>query len=369
MLADTLTVTAVALTGTQIPLIAVPGANWVCYEDRGYIEMVLPVDFTATYSYIRAAFSYRLAQGLYFLGGGIIRGSLSVRLDGKLLYAGTDYEIDYETGILMLMVTASDGAEGLLEVEYEFAKPGSKAWIAAAGASYSPANDLKISLEYSYGSDAPYLAEDETTVSRERSYEHLIAAWADWRLADGLKLSAGASFSASVFPGDSSLRDNDYNRIRYIEALEDNAGGIWWAFAHSAGVRVLSPYGGGWSDLRMPGSFAGVPVNGASHDSGIWYFATDAGLAMLDADYIGYGEGFADVVSLWKTAGTKDGLPSRLISSVSISMGSLFAGTPVGLVEGQLDLEGPWTLHRGSEHPELGDGVISGLAPIASGSA
>ncbi len=366
IIAESMSVTAVSRSGVRMPLNSVPGANWLCYEDRGYLEMTLPSDFTDQYSNVTASFSYRLAQGLYFLGGGIVRGSVTARLDGKALSEGTDFEVDYETGLLLLIEAIPDGAEGELIVEFEYQASGSKAWIASIGAEYEPLKGLKLGIEYSYASDAPYIAQDETTVSRERSYDNLISAWAEWAAGKGFSLSAGASFAASAFPGDMARRPNAYNLIGDVKALLDNEGGKWWAFMHLGGVSVLSPYGSGWRQLKLPASMAGSQVNGAFSDSGHWYFATSAGIAMLDADYATYGEDFADITSLWKVAATKDGLASSSVGAISVYGGALYAATPVGLIEGPLDLEGEWQLYRPSSHPEI-EGAVLDLAVHPSG--
>ena len=366
IIAESMSVTAVSISGVRMPLNSVPGANWLCYEDRGYLEMTLPPDFADQYSYVTASFSYRLAQGLYFLGGGIVGGSVTARLDGRILAEGTDFEVDYETGILLLLEPIPEGAEGELVVEFENQMSGSKAWVVSIGATYEPADGLKLGIEYSYASDAPYLAQDETTVSRERSYDNLVSAWAEWDAGKGFSLSAGASFSASAFPGAMAQRPNAYNSIGDVSILLDNAGGKWWAFAHKGGVSVLSPYGSGWRQLRLPASMAGSQVNGACSDSGAWYFATSAGIAMLDADYLTYGEGFADVSSLWKAATTRDGLPSSSINAVSAYGGALYAATPVGLVKGSLELESAWSLYRPPSHPEM-EGAVLDLAVHPSG--
>lgn len=366
IIAESMSVTAVAKSGVRMPLNSVAGANWLCYEDRGYLEMTLPSGFQDQYSYVTASFSYRLAQGLYFLGGGIVRGSVSARLDGRALIEGMDFEVDYETGIFLLLEAIPDGAEGELVVEFEYQATGSKAWIASVGAEYEPADGLKLGIEYSYASDAPYLAEDETTVSRERSYDNIISAWAEWDAGNGFGLSAGASFSASAFPGSMAQRPNAMNSIGDVGILLDNAGGKWWVFMHMGGVSALSPYGSGWRQLRLPASMAGSQVNGACSVSGTWYFATSAGIAMLDADYLTYGEAFADLSSLWKTASTRDGLPSSTINAVEVFDGALYAATPVGLAEGGLDLEGSWNLYRPSSHPEMAGSVLD-LAHHPSG--
>ena len=366
IIAESMSVTAVSRSGVRMPLNSVPGANWLCYEDRGYLEMTLPSDFTDQYSYVTASFSYRLAQGLYFLGGGIVRGSVTARLDGRALSEGTDFEVDYETGILLLMEPIPDGAEGELAVEFEYQASGSKAWIASVGAEYEPVDGLKLGIEYSYASDAPYLAQDEATVSRERSYDNLVSAWAEWSAGKGFSLSAGASFGASAFPGAMAQRPNAYNLIGEVEALLDSDGGKWWAFMHLGGVSVLSPYGSGWRKLKLPASMAGAQVNGACSYSGVWYFATSAGIAMLDADYAAYGEDFSDISSLWKAASTRDGLPSSSIRAVSVYGGALYAATPAGLAEGSLDMEGEWRLYRPSSHAEM-EGALLDLAVHPSG--
>jgi len=366
VLPETLTLSAVTEGGLTIPL-AATGATWTCYEDRGYLQMQLPVGFFDSYAAIRAGYSYRITQGMYFLGAGIIRGSVAVRLDGVALKEGTDYEIEYETGVLLLMVQISEGAEGLVEVEFEYETPGTKAWLAGLGVSYRPIKDLELLLEYCYSSDSPLLAEDETTVPRERSYDNLLAAEARWKPAYGVSLSAGALFSASTFPGKEAIRPNAPNAVTSVAILEDNAGGIWWAFLSKAGVSVLSPYSGTWKVVGLPAALSGSLVNSAFSDNTYWYFGTSVGIARLSADYLGFGEGFMDVTALWKTAGARQGMPSDEVSSLELFEGQLYAGTPIGLVAGPADIAGPWRLYRPADHPGLAGGDVTGLASTGAG--
>lgn len=366
VLPESLILTAVAQGGSTIPL-AATGASWNCYEDRGYLEMQLPSDFFDDYSAVVAGYSYRITQGMYFLGAGIIRGSVSVRLDGVLLKEGVDFDIDYETGVLVVAAQAGEGAEGLIEVEFEYETPGTKAWLAGIGVAYRPTDGLEILLEYCYSSDSPLRAEDETTVPRERSYDNLASAEVRWKPAEGISVDAGALFSASTFPGSDALRPNAPNAIASVAKLEDNAGGVWWAFASKAGVSVLSPYTGAWKAVGLPAALSGSPVHSAVSDGTYWYFGTGGGVARLGADYIGFGEGFADVTALWKTAGARQGMPSAEAVSLELFEGELYVGTPVGLVAGPADLDGPWRLYRPSEHVELGGGRVTGLVSTGAG--
>jgi len=362
VLPETLEVTAVTKAGGDIPLSAVAGASWAYYEGRDYLEMTLPADYTENYAYVRADYSYSLSEGIYFLGSGIVRGSVTARLDGAPLREGEDYELDYETGVLFLFTMPQTGAEGLLTVEFEYEVAGMKSWLAAASIVYKPAEDVRVSIDYAYSSVSPYLAEDQEKVPMERSYDNVMAAELAWDLSDELQLKAGAVLNASTFPGDSAKRPHAPNSIMWISDLADDSGGVWWAFLHKAGITLLSPYTGTWRQVGLPAALAGSAVLSAASDGEFWYFGTEAGIARLDPSFSSYGEGFPGVTSLWKVAGTRQGLPSGEILSLEVYGGRIYAGTPIGLVSGPADMEGKWQLYRYTEHPELGDGRVTGLA-------
>lgn len=361
---ETIKLEAVKADGSSVPFEMVPGGSWIPYASRGYLEIELPADFLTHYSSLKARYAYSISSGIYFLGSGILRGSVTARLDGKLLSEGKDYEVDYETGILLLYAIPGAGGEGRLDVDFEFEVQGSKAWLAAAGLSYRPSDAVELALEYKYASDAPYLKEDQAEVPRERSYESTLAAEARWQLSEWLTVKAGGYFIASTFPGDMAKKPNEPNTVTAIEPLVDNQGGTWWAFLSKDGVNVLSPYTSLWRKVTLPAALSGKEVLSASSSDGVWFFGTDSGIARLEADRSAYMDGFFDVVNAWKVAGTRQGMQHGTATALAVRGSTLFVGTPAGLIEGPTSLAGPWTLHRPTDEPGL---PASGARWLAAG--
>jgi len=317
--------------------------------ESGVVELSFPEAFFARPdAAIRISFDYAVSGGMYMLGLSIIPESERVLLNGRPLVREKDYQVDYELGMLILLVEVQDA--DVIRVDYE--RYGGGLGGAAEYATYfyglslslplSESMDVKVSLLRS--ADDPGSAANPDTV-RTMPNTHTIAGVVGAIQLDGFQADLMAAYNHDEYPFDDNQRIHRPNEVRAIAAGEG-----YTFFGDSAG---LSAYRDGtWRRYTVSDGLAGRGVRAIAVDEDQLYLGTSGGLTVVRL----VGSAPLDRVGNWYRYYEEDGLPSNQIHALALVGGTLWIGTEAGLVSvraGGLSDPGEWTLYAGGGFADL----------------
>ncbi|MBE3598777.1 MAG: hypothetical protein IMX02_08285 [Limnochordaceae bacterium] len=359
------------------------GLSWTLFAEEGVLRVVYPHsldEFKTQFSALRVRYRYTVSEGIYALGISVAAGSEKVYLNGELLRRETDYTIDYESGVLVLLRNV--GPNDRLQVDFEYFRGGLGAAteynrnVFGVRAAWTPTDRWKLSAEVFFEGDEPRpLVEPERARTMPNSHT-VVALSGAYRAAQSGHAVRGQSggqgpwaqldvaFSRDVNPFDANARLPQLNEVYAIagSAAPGAANSSAWVLlGHRAGLTVgeLDPAGGeprwhryttaaGLSGLTVyaiapavqgtvsDSSWPGSPLPAGSTSAAAWVLGTESGLTLISSP-AGHDLPF-DTTANWERRYTSQGLPSNRSATYCTS-----ACRPGLLVTSK-----PWTLLSGS---------------------
>jgi len=320
------------------------------FYKQGILEVEFPnAFFSGKKSAMRVSFSYSVSGNAYPLGLSIVPGSEKVYLNGKLLSRDSDYTIDYEVGMLILLVEVKDN--DTIRIDYERARGG-----LGSSAEYSrnfygvslklPVSDaLSIEGSVLQAADSPTPLTDPEKV-RTMPNTHTVSGIIGRVNLDGFTADFTVGYSDNRFPFDDNARVNLPNEIN---AIASAAG--YTFFAHAAGVSVY--HDGEWNLYTAADGLSANRVYAAEAVGDCIFFGTAGGITVLNLT----GDSPLDRVENWRRYSTDVGLPNRAVHSLTIVDGVLWAGTEEGIVAVEIDgMDDPssWKAYADQDIVKLG---------------
>ena len=311
--------------GTFRPITAPEFTDYkvIAYESVGIIELEFPDSFFSdAKSALRVSFNYSVSGDMFNLGLSVVPGSEKVYLNGKLLVRDTDYAIDYELGLLTLLVQVEQ--DDTIRVDYERSRGGLGSSAEYARNFYgtmltlpvSPALTLDLSLLQA--ADSAGVTADERT--RTMPNTHTVSGVVGTIKLDGFNAQFTAGYNNDVFPFDDNLRLNMPNEVTSILVVGD-----YTLVASLNGLSVR--HAGQWTAYGAASGLSGGRIYAMASDGEHIYFGTSSGLSVLTLS----GEAPFDQVENWKRYYLEDGLPNVAIHSLLLNDGTLYIGTEGGL--------------------------------------
>ncbi|HDL85677.1 MAG TPA: hypothetical protein ENH11_05045, partial [Candidatus Acetothermia bacterium] len=294
------------------------------YESVGIIKLDFPASFFADKkSAVRVSFDYNVSGDIFNLGLSVVPGSEKVYLNGKLLVRDKDYAIDYELGMLTLLVQVKENDK--IRVDYERSRGGLGSSAEYARNFYGTMLTLPVSsvltldLSLLQAADSKGSNVDEQR-ARTMPNTHTVSGVVGTIKLDGFNAQFTAGYNNNVFPFDDDLRLNMPNEITSILVSGD-----YTLVASLNGLSVR--HNGKWTAYSAASGLSGSRIYAMVGDGDHIYFGTSAGLSVLTLT----GEAPFDQVENWKRYYLEDGLPNVAIHSLLLDDGTLYIGTEGGL--------------------------------------
>ncbi len=320
------------------------------FYKQGILEIKFPDEFfSSKKSAMRVSFSYSVSGNVYPLGFSIVSGSEKVYLNGKLLTRNSDYTIDYETGLLILLVEVKDN--DTIRIDYERARGGLGSTAEYSrnfyGASIKLPLSNAITMEGSIlqAADSPTPLTDPDQV-RTMPNTHTVSGIIGHVTLDGFSADFTLGYSNNRFPFDDNARANMPNMVNAIVCTNGYA-----FFAHAAGVSVY--HNGTWSLYTASDGLSANRVYDIKAVDNHVFFATSAGITVLSME----GESPLDQVGNWERYSTDAGLPNSAVHSLAIADGVLWMGTEAGIAAVKMDkMDDPtsWQVYTDQKIIDLG---------------
>lgn len=325
------------------------------FHKQGILEVEFPnAFFSGEKSAMRVSFSYSVSGNAYPLGLSIVPGSEKVYLNGKLLSRDSDYTIDYEIGMLILLVEVKDN--DTIRIDYERARGGLGSAAEYSRNFYGVSLKIPVSdalfLEGSVlqAADSPTPLTDPDKV-RTMPNTHTVSGIVGRVNLDGFAADFTIGYSDNRFPFDDNARVNLPNEI---SAITSSAG--YTFFAHAAGVSVY--HDGDWNLYTAADGLSANRVYAVEAMNDRVFFATAAGITVLNLA----GEAPLEQVGNWRRYSTDVGLPNRTVHSLTIVDGVLWAGTEEGIVAVGIDeMDDPMSWKAYTDQEIVGLGTIRAI--------
>ena len=320
------------------------------FPEEGILEVDFPPEFYAgKRSAMRVSFSYSVSGNAYPLGLSIVPGSEKVYLNGKLLTRDTDYTIDYEVGMLILLVDVKDS--DTIKIDYERARGGLGSSAEYSRDFYGVSLQLPVSDSLSLEGSLLQAADHPTPLTdpdraRTMPNTHTVSGLVGRVDLDGFSADFTLGWSDDRFPFDDNARVNLPNAVAAIATVEGYA-----FFAHAAGVSVY--HDGDWDLYTAADGLSANRVYDVRGVEGRVFFATAGGLTVLDLS----GDSPLARVENWHRYSTDAGLPNSAVHSLAVADGTLWIGTEGGIAAVPLDsLDEPesWKIYVSQEILDLG---------------
>jgi len=290
----------------------------------GVLECHFPDSFYTATSQLRVAMDYVVSDGAFMLGLSMIPDSERVTLNSSLLQRDVDYMIDYEVGMLFMLIELAE--TDVLQVDYELYSGGFGAASDYASYFYGLTLDLPISDRLTLQANLLQLADVAGSVAdadsaRTMPNRHTIAGvQADLSL-DEFTASALVGYNVDRFPFDDNARVAGANQINVIAA-----GDGYVLFGHRVGVTVYDA--GSWQTYGLQSGLSSQVVQAAAISDGSVYLGTDAGLTVVSLD----GASPFDRSANWVRYFESDGLPDASVTAILFHDGMAWIGTRAGLL-------------------------------------
>lgn len=334
----------------QLPDPDLPNFNFTLFAEQGLLALNFPEEFFRDpRSEVRVSFDYAVSGGLYVLGLAVLQNSERVYLNGKLLKRDVDYQMDYETGALLLLPPNDVlGQNDELKIEYELMRGGLGGFAEhqrnfyGLSLHWTPWPFLRISLDALRAADSQPSVEGRDRLRTMPNTHTVFSLAANLDLGD-LKADLKAGYTDNVFPPGRNQRRNQRNQINAIATFE---GRQVTFFGHQNGLLVYD--GSRWQGFSTAHGLSGRGVRGIAIHNNIILFATDSGLSLvrLEAGRPVL-ESLAKPVN-WKRFYRLDGLPHNVTNDVLIDeAGVVWVGTDEGLARvplAQIEEKSAWKI-------------------------
>ncbi len=372
-------------TYIQLPNPDLPQFQFVLFAEQGIVALDFPEEFfSAPQSAVRITFDYTVPGGLYVLGLAVLQNSERVYIkregeqDFKLLRRDQDYQMDYETGALLLLPPYDTlGENDELKIEYELMRGGLGGFAehqrVFSGLSYhwTPWPFVKLSFDALRAFDTPPSQEGRDRLRTMPNTHSVLGLAAQLDLGD-LKANLKLGYAENIFPtvpfrGEreyhSNERVNKRNRVNTIMGVSFEGHRVL-LFGHQNGLLVYD--GSRWQSFTTAHGLSGRGVRGIAVGRNIVLLATDSGLSMVKLE-----PGRSVLESLarpinWKRFYSLDGLPHNETTDVLLDrFGTVWVGTKEGLARvplAQITEKTAWKVFRRSTTPALRSERITKLA-------
>jgi hypothetical protein len=334
------------------------GHRYQIFPNEGLIALDFPPNFFSdAKSVVRVEYDYQAAQGTYLLGLFLLKGSEKVYLNGKLLQAGTDYQISYDTGLLLLLKPVQPN--DTLRIDYENARGGLggyaeyQTFFGGLRANYQVFPGFSLSLELLQARDG----EPNTATPRTMPNVDTVVGLNGNLDLGSLKGQISLGYGINRFPFDDNLRQNLPNQINVVRAFRID-GQEMILFGEQNGLALYDPRANRWSHYGVSEGLAGPAVEDIAYSEAkrLLIFATNAGISVLQLEL-----GRPPAASLaatrnWKSYTSDDGIPAGVIHAVLADEKTLWLGSDEGLSHAaldRLDHRDAWQSLRFAAHPEL----------------
>ena len=311
-------------TFDTLPSSRFPNYGITIHASDGVLECDFPDAFYTTTSSLRIAMDYVVSDGAFMLGLSMIPDSERVTLNSSLLSRDVDYMIDYEVGMLFMLIELAD--TDVLQVDYELFSGGFGAASDYASYFYGLTLDLPISDRLILQANLLQLANVAgSTADADRVHtmpnRHTIAGvQADLSL-DDFTASVLVGYNEDRFPFDDNARIAGANQVNVIAT-----GDGYVLFGHLDGVTVYDV--GRWQTYGLESGLSSRIVQAVAIADGVAYIGTDAGLTVVSLD----GASPFDRAANWMRYFEDDGLPDASVTAILIHDDIAWIGTRNGLV-------------------------------------
>ncbi len=326
------------------------------FSDAGILEVDFPGGFFTDESAFRVAFDYTVTGGVFMLGLSIIPGSDRVSVNGAPLERDVDYMIDYEIGMLVLLIEVDE--TDVIRIDYErFAGGILGSATDYATYFYGLTLDWPISEHLTIEASLLRSAEDPGSVADPESVRtmpnrHTVAGVSGTISRDDFTGDFLVAYSNDRFPFDDNARIHRPNEIAAIAATEG-----YVFFGHRSGLTVKRA--DEWLHYGTSQGLAGRSVRAIAVGDETLFLGTNSGLTVVALE----GRSPLDRVGNWSNyyAAEDEGLPDASVTALYYADGTLWVGTDDGLVSVAVDqieeTEG-WTRYE----DEVDLGAVTALA-------
>ncbi|MBE3574314.1 MAG: hypothetical protein IMW99_02470 [Firmicutes bacterium] len=351
----------VQIQGLWRPAAQIAGFSWQIYYDAGMMRIQFPPpgQWDPAADRVRVQYRYRVTDNVYPLGVAVAHGSERVYLNGVLLKRDTDYTLDYEAGILVLLRDA--GPQDVLRIDYEYFRGalGVAGYyqedVLGCSLGWSPDAGHRLQLDVVRAAERPLPPAEAAKVPVMPGAHTVVGASGRWQ-AGGLSAQVDAAFSQNVFPFDDNQREHLPNVVQAVSAGTAPDGRPYVLFGHRSGLTVYAgpaeqeaaagAGGGQWRLYTLAAGLAGNDVRALAQTETAWYIATNGGLTRVAKASSLPGASPFDQAVNWNRYYAADGLPSSQVTAVAAdsATGRIWVGTPLGLAWAAESSLGTW--HR-----------------------
>ena len=300
------------------------------YPEAGIVEFDFPdAFFEDEGNAAQISYSRRVTQGTYMLGLNVIPGSERVMVNGILLERDMDYTIEYEVGMVLMMVEVAEN--DVVQIDYERFASGLGGGADYARYLFGLALDLPVSDALHLRgyllreADDPDSAGDPDRVTTMPNRHTVGGVAADITL-DGFSGGLVIGYNEDRFP------PGDNERIPSVNEIMAIAVGKTFTFVgHAGGLSVESA--GDWKDYGTGDGLSGREVRAILVEDGRAYLGTSAGLTVIDLS----GASPLDQVGNWTRYTGDDRLPDPSIRALAMVDDVLWMATDEGLASVGID--------------------------------
>jgi len=317
-----------------VPSFRLPDFEVIVHAEAGVIECSFPASFYTATSSLRVRLDYAVSDGAFMLGLSMIPGSERITLNSSPLERDIDYMIDYEVGMLFMLIELAD--TDVLQVDYELYAGGFGAASDYASYFYGLTLDLPISDKLTLRGNLLQMADvsgsaaDAASVRTMPNRHTIAGVQADLSLED-LTASVLIGYNEDRFPFDDNARISGANQINAMASGEG-----YVLFGHRSGVTVNEA--GNWQTYGLASGLSSQIVQAVAFGDGVAYLGTDSGLTIVSLE----GSSPFDRAANWTRYFVDDGLPNASVTAVLVYDGMAWIGTQDGLVSMPVEGSDPY---------------------------
>lgn len=346
-------------TFEAVPSFRLPDFEVTVYGEAGVIECAFPDSFYTATSSLRVRLDYAVSDGAFMLGLSMIPGSERITLNSTLLERDIDYMIDYEVGMLFMLIELAEA--DVLQVDYELYAGGFGAASDYASYFYGLTLDLPISDKLTLRGNLLQMADvsgsgaDAASVRTMPNRHTIAGVQADLSLED-FTASVLVGYNEDRFPFDDNARISGINQVNAMASGEG-----YVLFGHRSGVTVNEA--GNWQTYGLASGLSSRIVQAVAFGDGVAYVGTDAGLTVVSLD----GASPFDRAANWDRYFVDDGLPSASVTAVLVHDEIAWIGTQDGLVS--MPVEGSDPYENWTQYESGGFETLPSITALAADAA